>query len=313
MATEPTNQPRSVAAATSAATTEYDIAVGVPYLGRADRLCDLLLSVPTEVDRVVVADNAASDARRDLFDTEHRFDLDVIDLESDAGIGACRRAVRDAIDAEYMAVVDSDMQLPTDLWKLAEILTRDEPLGAVSGILAEDGSIRSGCCDLHLDSTLRQDRVLVQSIREEKSLDWSTGHPVARFDKLANAMLVRKECADEIGWDARLKDKEHIDFFVNHWENSDWEFGACPDVIIRHNRGGPEWYTEQYRHGNDERQALYRREFLTKYGYDDVVWGDTRWFGTTRRPLPERVYKAVESDLPTAITQPIKSVMNRVV
>lgn len=183
------------------------------------------------------------------------------------------------------------MELPSNVGVLLDVLDRDPSLGGVGGILDEYGTLRSGCCDFHEAEWWGDGQALVQSVPPGKTgaVDWSTGHPVARFDKLANAMVVRREALEDYSWDDALVDKEHLDFFVEHWRKTDWEFAVCPEVVVRHHTNGSTSYWNQFRHGNDDRQRSALDQFCEKWGYDRVVLGDTRWFGTADRPLADRL------------------------
>lgn len=291
------------------------VSLGVPFLMRSKKLHRLLLTVPDAVDRVVVADNGPEDVDRTRWlDGDYPFDLEVLDLGVDVGIGACRNAIVEATTSDYLVVADSDMALPSNLGALMTVLDHHPELGAVSGVLSEQGQLRAGVTDFHEDDLLRGKTALVQSIDEEKDVTWESGHPVAKFDKLPNAMLVRRECISDYGWDETLKDKEHLDFFVGHWQESNWEFGVCPDVIFRHytDEEDSEYYQE-YRHGNDERQSTWSDTFRQKWDYDRVLWGDNRWFATGSRPTAERLWKALAPALPMRYSHPIKRVVERVI
>lgn len=279
----------------------------VPVLQRTEDLHRLFLSVPEWVDTVHVADNGPAEAdRTHVYGGEYPFELDVIDLPFDVGIGRSRRAAAAASDAEYVVVCDNDMELPGNLETLVEILEADPSLGGVGGILDEHGSLRSGCCNLHDTTWWRGGTALVQTINDPPTTEWVAGHPIARFDKLANAMVVRQRCIADYSWDDSMVDREHLDWFVAHWQETDWEFAVCPEVVFRHHTGGPETYEQQYRHGNTERQERTLVEFCEKWGYDRVVTGDTRWFGTARRPIAERVANEALRHAPPRVVLPLK-------
>lgn len=304
------------ATATTVQQAGRDVAVGVPVIDRWAKLETFLDSVPEWVHTVVVADNGGAGAdRRGVYDRSYSFDLEVLDLDHDVGIGRCRRAVADATESEYLLVADNDMELPPNVDVLVEILDRDASLGAVGGVLDEHGTLRSGSCDFHEAEWWVDGRALVQSVPPGKigAVNWSTGHPVARFDKLANAMVVRRAALDDYAWDGDLVDKEHLDFFVGHWRETEWEFAVCPEVVFRHHTGGPPDYWDQYRHGNADRQRRAREAFCAKWGYDRVVLGDTRWFGTAHRPLAERAMNALVRAVGPKYSLPVKDAAKRVI
>lgn len=292
--------------------TTVDICV--PILKRTDDLRRLLNSVPDWIDGVYVADNGPTDADRDgLYDCDYPFDLEVLELEFDVGIGRCRRAASKASDSEYIVVCDNDMELPTNLEVLIEILEDDASLGGVGGILDEYGNIRSGCCNFSENQWWGSKPALVQSIQEPPSTEWVGGHAIARFDKLANAMIVRRDALADYTWDGLMVDREHLDFFVGHWKDTDWEFAVCPEVIFRHHTGGSVDYEMQYRQGNRERQEQTLQTFKEKWGYGEVITGETRWFGTQRRPLSEQVANHIIMNLPSKYSVLLKSAVKRVI
>jgi len=265
------------------------------------------------IGRVIIADNGEG-SRREVYQEDWDCEVDVLDLPFDAGIGACRSAVAEELDSEFLCVVDSDMEIPANIETLVEILHRDPDLGAVSGILEEHGRIRAGVTDFREETLFRGRTALVQGIADEKTVDWDCGYPVARADKLPNAMVVRRACVEDYSWDRRLKDKEHLDWFLGHWQETDWEFGVTPSVIFRHHTStGNSMYDHRWRHENKERQERWREELLEKWDYDALVHGDSRWFDSGRRPVSERVWKALAGELPTKVSKPVKSAVERVI
>lgn len=284
-------------------TADSTIAIGAPVIERTAKLTQLLESVPSPVDTVYVADNGNIADRTDLYARDWPFRLDVIDLPYDVGIGKCRREIADACETDYLAVVDSDMELPANLGILAQILEADDSLGAVGGILNEPAGLRSGCCNLHTEEMRHGKTALVQAVRGDPEIETVAGYPIARFDKLANAMLVRQKCLDDYTWDPTMGDKEHLDWFIGQRVH-DWEFAVCPSAVFKHNCGTHDAYREQFR--TDARSRHFDRRLCEKWGYRSVVWGDDRWFGTQRRPISVRLAKAAHRHLPFRYWYPIK-------
>lgn len=304
------------AAATDPA-SDYQLTVGVPMLTREEKLAQLLRSANANphVEHVVVADNGR-DADRDLYDRDDDdLALDVLDLPYDAGLGACRHALVEETDADRLLMVDNDMTIPEDVHVLAEILDRAPWLGAVSGILEEHGHLRAGCTDLSETQTLSGQRALVQEIRDDKLLDWSTGYPLTTADKITNAMLIRRECATDYCWDPELKNGTHEDFALGHYHTTAWEFAVTPTVIFRHftERDDAESdYYQQFRYGNAERMDRYERLALDKWGYDTMLWGDNYWLHTAPQSLPERVWKALAGAASMRYLQPVRAAAGRI-
>ncbi|NLV14366.1 glycosyltransferase [Haloarcula argentinensis] len=305
--------PKQTAATLSHDTRSESVTLCVPVLMRVQKLRRLLESLPPAVDEVIVADNGHTNQRQSVTNPEqYDADITVRALPHDCGIGRCRQQAAAAASNDYLLVADNDMILPDSIQPLLDILRADPDLGAVSGTLHEDGHLRAGVCNFREESIWGRD-LLVQTHDEDTTVETVGGHPLARHDKLPNAMVVRRACVEDYSWDGQLKDKEHLDWFLGHYHETDWEMGVCPSVVFRHEHGENEQYQQQYRHGNTERQQQYHDMVCEKYGYDDIVWGDTRWFGTERRPLVERLYNAVEGELPTSLSYPAKQAAKAVI
>ena len=280
--------------------SERSMDIGVPYLARCDQLQTLLSQLPRCVATVHVGDNSKDGLSRDDLDIPEHASLSIHRLEFDAGIGACRARVAAESDAEFLAVIDSDMILPKSFGALVDVLEADESLGAVSGILDEHGELRAGVTDFHSEGSK-----LVQSVREPKSLERVGGHPVTNCDKLPNAMVARRECIDDYSWDSELKDAEHLDWFLAHHETTEWEFAVCPEVIVRHETSDNRAYVPV---DSSQRSAECKVRALEKWGYDGLVRG-RRWFSTQDRSTPERVWKAIEPSVPPRVGTPVKRVV----
>lgn len=293
----------------------YDLTIGVPMLHREEMLEQLLesASMNAHIDRVVVADNGEDSDRR-LYYRDFGVELDVIDLPYDAGLGACRNALVDQTDSEYLVMVDNDMTIPRNIDVLARILERDPDLGAVAGILDEHGHLRAGVTDLSETTLVSGKSAIVQEQCGDRRTSWETGYPVARADKISNAMIIRRECVEDYCWDSNLKNGTHEDFALGHWHLTDWEFGVTPAVIFRHftERDGDSEYYNRFRYGNQERITHWNEVVLEKWGYDTMIWGDNYWFNTARQSFSERVWKATAGAAPIRYSAPIKSLAERV-
>lgn len=289
------------------------LTVAVPVVSRSAQLEGLLRSLSrTPPARVVVADNGHTPDREHLYARDWPFDLDALDLPEDCGIGRARNAAAAAVETEFALVCDCDMRAPEDWWTLASVVDADPGLGAVGGVLNERGHLRSGCTNLHEERLWGNRRALVQSIRDPPELETIRGQPVARFEKITNAMVARRECLEDGSWDRALNSKTHLDWFRWHWTHTDWDFGVCPGVIFEHRTATDGEYWRRYRGGNERRLAEDERYFREKWGYDEVITGRLRWFGTAPRSLPERVYKAIEPSVPTRVIYPVKRAVEAV-
>lgn len=262
-----------------------DVALGTKVFSRADRLAGLLDSVArTPIDTVYVADDGEQSGEKDrLYEADYPFDLHVLDLEYDAGLAYGRNRIVEASDADYLLVVDSDHEVPPDVGTLVDQLEARPALGGISGLLYERGKIRGTCHDLH-----EHGDVLVRDTREDKRVDQVAGAPLVEFEFLPNVALFRRACLAEQAWDPEyVIGREHLDFYVAHKQRTDWQFAVSPTVLFGHYPGGDASYVEN----RENRRKLERSKayFLEKWGYRQVVLGQTDWTDATRPQLDPRL------------------------
>ncbi|WP_135304743.1 glycosyltransferase family 2 protein [Haloarcula amylovorans] len=257
------------------------VTAGVPVLKRSSALASFLESVEqTNIESVIVADNGYKDDRTEIYNREYPFDLTVLDLEFDIGIGACRYAIAEEFSNDYLLVADCDMEVPKNVSVLVDILENESELGGVSGILQERGRFRSGSRNLFEQPMFGGGTSLVIGIESCPAVEQISGHFVVRFDFLTNAAVIRNECIKDYSWDSNLPDKEHLDFYLGQFHDTEWEFGVCPEVHFIHNKGCNEVYREEYRN-NEDRQKKADEIFQEKWGYDKI-WSKprTEWLDT---------------------------------
>lgn len=260
------------------------VALGTVVFHRTEKLRRLLRSVEgTCVSKVYVADNGDSADRTHVYEQSYPFELEVLDLEFDVGIGASRRAVADACDEEYLLVVDSDMTVPHNVATLVDQLEAMPGLGGVSGVLREDGVVHSGYCHDLFEEETYKGTVLVGGIREKKDVWTVDGSPLVPFDFVINATLFRTRCLDDYAWTSDLKHQAHEDFFVGHMKRTDWTFGACAEVVFDHDPGGGDDYEENYRF-NKQRLARYVDSFLDRWGYEEMIYEPGRYWISSYEP-----------------------------
>lgn len=267
------------------AMSEDRITIGAKLFARETKTLQLLRSVPEYIDRVIIVDDGDKNAdERDIYGYNWPFDLTVIDLEFDAGLGEGRSQMVNECDTEYLLIVDSDMEVPADVDELATILDNDNSLGGVAGFVREDGEATGLCHDL-----FEEGNVLVRDIREQKTAVNIGGNRFIPFDFVPNAAMFRMTALEDYCWDPEyVIGREHIDFYVGHWKQTAWQFGVAPDVVFPHHPGGRKTFTLN-RH-NDEKLERSRQYFLEKWGYKGVI-GRKSWprpMGSDRplHPLP---------------------------
>jgi hypothetical protein len=254
-----------------------DLALCVVVFRRTGKLATLLESVGADgpISTVYVGDNGdITEGKRALYDRSFPFDLEVLDLEFDAGLARSRRAVVEAAEEPYLLVVDSDVEIPDNVEALHEVLRAQPDVGGVGGVLVEGDRLRSDCYDLFDSGPL-----LMKDIRGGKAVESVAGHPFVPFDQIQNVALYRRECLRDYCWDPEYRiGWEHTDFFLGHRELTDWRFGVCPTVMFRHYPGGDEEYVATRR--SHERVRDSKRYFLDKWGYEQVLNGQTNWLET---------------------------------
>jgi len=258
---------------------DSSVALGVPVFQRTEKLRALLESAATvEIDTVYVADNGHTEEREALYAEDWAFDLEVLDLEYDSGLGNCRHRIVEALDEQYLLVTDSDHTVPHNVGTLVEQLSVMSEVGGICGLLYEHGDLRATCHDLH-----EHDDILVRDIRGKEADGEDAlrvaGAPFVEFDFLNNVAVFRRECVEDYHWDPDLQQgKPHLDFYVGHKRTTDWRFGVCPEVQFSHHPGGSSNY--QSHRNKRERLARARGHFLKKWGYRQIAYGQLEWLDT---------------------------------
>ncbi|WP_082224564.1 glycosyltransferase family 2 protein [Halolamina rubra] len=266
------------------------IAAGVPVFQRTKALKRFLDSVPANiVDEVIVADNGNIDERSQLYERGFDYDLQILNLDYDVGIGASRNAIANACDHDYLLVADNDMEVPCNIDILVEIMNKSD-LGGISGILSEQGCVRSGCRNIFFDDLLFDNKVLTIDIRAEPDSRSIAGHTVNIFDYITNASIIRKECFEDYGWDAELVDNEHLDFYTGHYVHTDWDFAVCSEVVFPHHKFTSTNYRRSHRKDTDKQKNA-NEKFKRKWQIDEIIWGARQeWIDT--RAVPDHYIRS---------------------
>lgn len=228
-----------------------DLAIGVTVFKRINKLKTLLESIDAEiVSTVYVADDGELTERKmSVYNQTYPFDLELFDLPFDAGIGAGRARIVNALEEDYFLLMDSDMEMPPNVEVLYQQLNEKSDLGGVCGLFIEDERIfSSGCIDIFEDNN-----ICTHGLRKPKKTTSIAGYPFVNFDMIANAALFKRECVEEYTWDPEyVIGREHVDFYYGHKKTTDWSFGLCPSVLFPHNPGGSKeylkhrWSTQKY-------------------------------------------------------------------
>lgn len=241
------------------------LALGVTVFKRTEKLRALLDSVPQIVEQVYIADDGDTEERRHIYEQEYPFNVNVIDLEYDAGLGRGREAITNKLTEDYLLVVDSDQLVPNNVEVLVEQLKENSELGGVAGLFLEYGVLTGMCHDIFED-----DGLLIRDTNPQKKVQTVAGAPLIKFDFIPNAAVFRRECLKDYTWDSAYRiGKEHLDFYVGHYKETDWEFGVSPRVLFPHDPGGNADFLAT-RH-DPSRLLKSKSYFLEKWKYRQVL------------------------------------------
>jgi hypothetical protein len=255
------------------------VALGVVVLNRVDKLERLLESVEgTSVGHVYVADNGReTEEKCDLYAREFGYDLAVIDVEYDAGLGRSRDEIVQRFDEDFLLVADSDHEIRRDISPLLSIMKECPELGGVAGSLVEPDYARiwQSAKNFREDGT----KLLRSPAYEEVNVEEVRGYTLARFDFVPYPTLYRKECIEEYSWDPVYPlGRAHVDFYVGHWKQTKWEFGVCPEIHFGHYPGGDPDYATHRESSEKYQNAV--ETFKKKWGYSAVEMPRSHWYDT---------------------------------
>ena len=212
-----------------------------------------------------------------LFSKEYGFDLEVLEQGPSTNIGYSRNALAEAVNEDYFVVVDSDHELPHNIDTLIAQLNHRPDLGGVAGSVIEPqkGQIWQSGSDFY-----EVDNQLVRTQwRDERTIGEIAEAPFVEFDFVPHAGVLRTSCFDDYSWDPNFTNtREHADFFVGHWKETDWTFGICPDVHFKHYPGGDSTYVD--RRFGEKRRTQAQKYFLEKWGYDGMRTAGY-WYSTS--------------------------------
>lgn len=280
----------------------FDIALGVKVFSRPGKLQTLLESIAdSSIDTVYVADDGEPTPEKTrLYEADYRFDLHVIDLPFDAGLGYGRNRVVEVSEEDYLLIVDSDHEVPENVMTLAEQLEERPGLGGISGLLYENRKIRGGCHDL-----FENEEVLVRDVRDDKPIEKAAGAPLIEYDFLPNVTLFRRECLQDQSWDPEyIVGKEHLDFYLAHKKRTDWRFAVSPSILFPHHPGGDTSYVTDRESRRKLSQS--RNYFLDKWGFKQIIFGQTDWIDastpySTSRFGGEQILKSALLNAPESV------------
>lgn len=257
-----------------------EVSLGVKVFMRSEKLYRLLESVEdTEISKVYIADGGNTEDRIHMYEKSWNFELELIDLEFNCGLGAGRKAIAEKVEEKYLLVVDSDNEIPKNIQILYDILEKKPRLGGVCGLFFETQNdlishrLRAKCKDITINGST------IKYHRNDKETQWVSGHPIIKFDFIENIAIIRRECIDDHVWDEDLEQGwAHDDFYLGH-KNTKWEFAMCPEVLFPHNRADEK---EGYKNNRRDTRRLERskKHFMNKWGIKEVETLNTNYIDT---------------------------------
>lgn len=290
------------------------IAVGTKVFTRTDDLRRLLASIPPFVSKVYVSDDGEmSDQKSSVYNTNYNFDLEVINLEYDAGLAAGRNAIVEVATEKYIFIVDTDHQLPPTAKLLYKQLKASPDIGGIGATLVEPENDR--LYSQVADFREKQTEDGVKLIRESGGIDNSKtirivqDAPLIEFDFIPNAALFKRECLEDQSWDNEyIIEYEHTDFYLSHWKYTDWKFAISPSVQVLHYPGGD---TDYMINRHSPKKSSHTEEyFFNKWEYSEMETTDTRWIeagsiGTVSEKF-ESVVTILREEGPRALIKQIR-------
>jgi GT2 family glycosyltransferase len=162
-------------------------------------------------------------------------------LPYDCGVSYCRNYLHKITARKYKLILEEDFVFTekTDIRKLVDVMEADPQVGAVGGMVLENGCPVDFVNDIMIDYD-----VILRKKKTIQFLNPADGYnkvlcdlKYTYADTVANFTLFRKECLDEIKWDENIKiHGEHTDFYLNWKETSKHKVAYTPDVVINHDK-----------------------------------------------------------------------------
>lgn len=285
-------------------TTEQtdNITIGVPMFSRERALEQFLDSVPAYVNEVIVADNGEQQDRA-VYRDDWPFELTVLHLSFDCGIGTCRHEIVAACDDPYLWIGDCDMEFssPADLRTLKQILEVHPDLGGVAGWLREGETIRAGAKDL-----VHHDQAVIKTIPELPEVQHDPV-PHARFEFIPQCGLFRTACFDDYSYDPEMYNSEHLDFFYGH-KQTRWAFASTPTVLVQHHMD----IDEEYRETKRGKNAVDFELMAEKWGFTEMHPGPRAdWCTTRNRQFGEQLFDLVRRATTPTVWIPLRKLAKR--
>lgn len=270
------------------------VALCVPVFSRTTKVRNLLKSAERqEIESVYVADDGEiTPEKEEIYNQDYNFGLKIIDLPFDAGVGKKRNELVRNSSEDFLFFIDSDMTVPANWEVLVDQLSERDDIGGITPMYLEESRTYTVATNLY-----EEDDTLIRDIRDKQSYEMAAGSPLYEFDFLPQVGIFRAKCVNDYNWDPNYTImREHIDFFVGHWKNTDWAFGLSPSVYIPHFPGGDDFFTS-HRESNKKFNES-NQYFLDKWGYENFHIRNSGWINVTYPNIPDsrteklkRIYK----------------------
>ncbi|WP_143420538.1 glycosyltransferase family 2 protein [Halorubrum sp. Ib24] len=242
-----------------------EITVATKVFTRTEAFRGLLESIPPYINHVIVADDGHTQSRASIYNSSWDFELNVLDLEYDAGIGVGRDALVDAFDTEFLLMTDPDHRIPPNAHILLEQLIEVPEFGGIAGLLVEDGRVGGYCHDFRNEDG---GNILVRCSNDTE-VRRIADYPLLEFNFVPQAALVRRDALADYSWDPYFQSaKDHLDFMIGQWD-AGWQWGASPSVLFEH----IETTDEEYNKSRQDLVSWYKAKehILNKWEYDQIV------------------------------------------
>lgn len=276
-----------------------DVTIGTKSFYRPERIKWCLESIyQTDLgfNEVIVADDGEiTEEKKEIFqEYKEKLDLKVLDLKYDYGLGGSRNRVFQEMNGEYLLWVDDDMSVPANVTEMKRVLEKKDDLGGVSGAMFQEGDYRIEAHDFKFSKGIFG-KTLIKDVEEgnvsKEKVETLVGEKTLyKFDLVLNCLLLKKSCLKDGKWDDRfIISGEHTDFFLNHYMNTEWEFGVMPDVVFNHYPGGSIEFNDER---NDENKKQNSIEILKdKWNIDNIAFRRKFYEGRSSGGISTKIKK----------------------
>jgi len=199
-----------------------DLSIGITTILRPACLFRLLNSLEGIEVEVFVADQ-----NKEISNRYNDYDVQVLDMNYDAGVGKARNAIIDEIDTEYLMFLDDDIIAdPSDIRGLYCTMKTNPEFGWVSPLfhLVERYVVVSSAANWEiLDDTLSQ--VFQKPF---------PGDGLVEVDQPAAVGIFKTSIFDNVMWTEEIKiGREHLIFALDSKDES-WEKGMFNSLYFEH-------------------------------------------------------------------------------